>query len=519
MPLYQHQKLGEVGLLRLPAAQLDDLFGEKDSCAQRVAAAAAESRIPPAGADLRVLILNQTPRHRLWHPGQTAASYVQAKILLALLGANMSGWAVPVGGTLNDRMSRFCEDDLHFRASANALKAAHLIITNPEGTLHSRTPSTSAPGVVRLLDMLNRSTSIGKPLWIQNAMLHPCDQIGIKAENPKCGSKSMPFLHQTAAIFSRAKWLVARDDLSRFWMEHGGVPSERIDGPAIDTVALLPWKFNDEARARIGELHHLRQQTIRPPAASLVVIHVCSTAGSRSYRSMLEQAFLRLVSTEKSLHVIDYLPPGMHCFGESLHLPSLDTKLRQHNGSHHTFSHPASSWAEVVYLFSKADVVVSGSFHALLFARLAAVPCLATQGNTFKAAELVKEIASTAYRFLSHLQRVRMTSKEFATILRSLANTDRSALKNDGVMERLRQKAMANVAPLQLSDCIDVDDLLPTVASLDVMREHEDFQRGCGVIHSLFESNRTRMADANNMKRNGHKRNEFEWMGWKCDAC
>ena len=107
--LYNHQRDGGVGLLRLPPAQLASLA---PSCQAGVRTVATEAAIPPPGEPSRVVIFNQTPRNRAWHPGQTAASYIQAKILVAMLGADVSGWSVDVDGPRNGVVSlspRFCE--------------------------------------------------------------------------------------------------------------------------------------------------------------------------------------------------------------------------------------------------------------------------------------------------------------------------------------------------------------------------------------------------------------------------
>lgn len=154
-----------------------------------------------------------------------------------------------------------------------------------------------------------------------------------------------------------------------------------------------------------------------------------------------------------------------------------------------------------MWLFRQADVIVSGSFHVSLYARLANTPALFTQGNTYKAAELASEIDSPAYTFMLNADLVSQGPKQLADELHRLAGYEKQLLQADGVMARLRRLAMANVAPHGLADCIDTDALFPTIATIDVVREHEAFSRG---------------GDARVSARN--RSANFAWMGWGCGA-
>jgi hypothetical protein len=269
----------------------------------------------------------------------------------------------------------------------------------------------------------------------------------------------------------------------------------------VDTVALLPTRLDAAAEAHVRALPHMAEALLRPRGTSLAVLTVCSTKGSRAYRIALVHALALLFKSERHLHVISFQPKGMHCLplaGSPL-LRDLEPLAQLHNGSLHRFSAPAHSWAEVVHLFAQPDLVVTGSFHGALFARLAGTPALFTQGNTLKAAELAREIRSPAYTFVTNSDLLRAPPAALAGELLRLSRFDRTALRADGSMEKLRRMALANVAPHGLADCMDTEALFPTTVTLGVMREHAAFLRGGkeGVNASDTSTH-------------------FAWMGWGC---
>ena len=64
-----------VGLFRASGAELGNL---SDSCTSRIASVRSKLRLPASHREaVKVLVINLTMRSRPWHPGQTAASYVQ----------------------------------------------------------------------------------------------------------------------------------------------------------------------------------------------------------------------------------------------------------------------------------------------------------------------------------------------------------------------------------------------------------------------------------------------------------
>ena len=129
------------------------------------------------------------------------------------------------------------------------------------------------------------------------------------------------------------------------WLEAVGVRPGAIEGPAVDTVALLPTDFTAGVEREFRERAYLSPAHLRPPRTSKTLLYACSTFGSRRYRTTLLNALDLLFVKEEHLHVIFYQPMGMHCIPSrgSPSFRELSALATKHNASAHLFTEEAKS--------------------------------------------------------------------------------------------------------------------------------------------------------------------------------
>ena len=131
----------------------------------------------------------------------------------------------------------------------------------------------------------------------------------------------------------------------------------------------------------------------------------------------------------------------------------------------------------MVWLFGRADVVISGSFHGVMFACLAGTPALLLEGVTRKAEHLAALIDSPSYQFVDTAALLAAPASA-ADAVERLAASKRALRDGGGVMPRLRRAATRAAAPERLGQCLDMEALLPSTATLDTYWRHANFSLG-----------------------------------------